>query len=178
MAKLKMVQDAIEDIINKGTRAGSMRGSLPAFDKFVSGQDRTGGISRLSPYFENYADEGYQGEPMSVSSPSFDVGDYAPIDSFQSGTPYVPKTGLYELHQGEKVIPPNGSRQKSLNNTLAGGGGGGGNVVINLGGVSINAGGVTDAAGMVKQLDLAIAQEIKYGRSEILRELQAVQVLQ
>jgi len=29
------------------------------------------------------------------------------ISSFQYGTNYVPKTGLYRLHEGEKVIPKN-----------------------------------------------------------------------
>jgi len=34
--------------------------------------------------------------------------------SYQLGTPYVPQTGLYQLHQGEAVIPAN---QNTYNNT-------------------------------------------------------------
>ena len=30
-----------------------------------------------------------------------------PIGNYQSGTPYVPKTGVYMLHKGEQVIPKN-----------------------------------------------------------------------
>lgn len=28
-----------------------------------------------------------------------------PLGSFKKGTPYVPKTGVYKLHEGEKVVP-------------------------------------------------------------------------
>ena len=38
------------------------------------------------------------------------------IGSFQTGTPYVPKTGLYQLHQGEAVIPAN---QNTYNNSFS-----------------------------------------------------------
>ena len=30
-----------------------------------------------------------------------------PLASFQTGTPYVPQTGTYQLHQGEAVVPAN-----------------------------------------------------------------------
>jgi hypothetical protein len=32
------------------------------------------------------------------------------LDSYAAGTNYVPKTGLYELHQGERVVPVNQNR--------------------------------------------------------------------
>jgi hypothetical protein len=28
-----------------------------------------------------------------------------PLGSFKIGTPYVPKTGVYQLHEGERVVP-------------------------------------------------------------------------
>jgi hypothetical protein len=28
-----------------------------------------------------------------------------PLGSFKTGTPYVPKTGVYQLHEGERVVP-------------------------------------------------------------------------
>ena len=38
-------------------------------------------------------------------------GSSAPIASYATGTPYVPRTGFYRLHQGEIVIPEEESRQ-------------------------------------------------------------------
>lgn len=35
------------------------------------------------------------------------MGDFKVLDSYATGTPYVPKTGLYQLHEGEAVIPAN-----------------------------------------------------------------------
>src|SRR5208282_940923 len=35
-----------------------------------------------------------------------DVSDaMKPLGSFKTGTPYVPKTGVYQLHEGERVVP-------------------------------------------------------------------------
>lgn len=34
------------------------------------------------------------------------------LDSFKDGTPYVPETGLYQLHEGEAVVP----KEKNLMN--------------------------------------------------------------
>jgi hypothetical protein len=47
------------------------------------------------------------------------LGDFA-LDDFATGTPYVPQTGPYLLHQGERVVP-------ASQNT----GGGGMSLVIN-----------------------------------------------
>jgi len=43
------------------------------------------------------------------------------LGSFQMGTPYVPKTGLYKLHEGERVTPANQNtynQQKSYSNSI------------------------------------------------------------
>ena len=57
------------------------------------------------------------------------AGSSGKIGSFQTGTPYVPKTGLYQLHQGEAVIPKNqntynnsNSFSPTVNLTVSGGG--------------------------------------------------------
>ena len=44
------------------------------------------------------------------------LGGGGTIPSYQTGTPYVPKTGLYQLHQGEAVIPAN---QNTYNNSFS-----------------------------------------------------------
>jgi len=49
-----------------------------------------------------------------IVAPNVGAEYYAP--TFQTGTPYVPKTGLYQLHQGEKVIP---ASQNTTNNSYS-----------------------------------------------------------
>ncbi|MBA7526142.1 hypothetical protein ES705_18303 [subsurface metagenome] len=54
-------------------------------------------------------------------------GGGAGFPSYQFGTPYVPKTGLYKLHEGERVTPANqntynNSFSPTLNMTVQGGG--------------------------------------------------------
>jgi len=36
------------------------------------------------------------------------------IGSYQTGTPFVPETGMYQLHRGEQVIPRNQTNNKSI----------------------------------------------------------------
>ena len=40
------------------------------------------------------------------------------LGNYQHGTDYVPRTGLYKLHQGEQVIPPGKSASTSSNVTV------------------------------------------------------------
>jgi methyl-accepting chemotaxis protein len=41
------------------------------------------------------------------------------VSSYQEGTPYVPKTGLYQLHQGEAVIPKNQNTTNNNSNSFS-----------------------------------------------------------
>ncbi len=68
------------------------------------------------------------------------------ISGFQTGTDYVPRTGIYRLHEGEKVI------SSTTNNS-------------NMGGVTININGARDP----KQVADEVAKVLKYGRSSALR---------
>ena len=54
---------------------------------------------------------GAGGELILPSQTAAASGSSAPIASYATGTPYVPRTGLYRLHQGEIVVPEEESRQ-------------------------------------------------------------------
>jgi TP901 family phage tail tape measure protein len=58
--------------------------------------------------------------PGSVANMSDDQRRAAGIPGYASGTPYVPRTGLAMLHQGERVVPASQNR------------GGGGNLTVNI----------------------------------------------
>ena len=64
------------------------------------------------------------------------------LGSYASGTDYVPQTGLYQLHRGEKVVPAN----ENINN---------GNVTINI---TVNSSDKSD-----KDVARVIAMEVKKG---------------
>jgi methyl-accepting chemotaxis protein len=64
------------------------------------------------PYVSNQINTNAAGNVTSITLPgggTISIG----TKSYQLGTPYVPKTGLYQLHQGEAVIPKN---QNTTNN--------------------------------------------------------------
>lgn len=94
-------------------------------------------------------------------SPGGSLGSYA------AGTDYVPRTGIYMLHQGEAVIT-SGENSKS---------GKSGAPNVNISGISINVSGanVSSPAGLAEKLadalDSAIAKKIRYGRSNIAAAL-------
>ena len=69
---------------------------------------------------------------------------------FQTGTSYVPRTGMYQLHRGEKVIPEHSVADD--------GGGGGVNVTVNQ---IIQAWDASDVYRNRKALSSAIAEEIR-----------------
>ena len=74
--------------LNSLAQIGSVVGSS-------TGQSYTTNVSGLSPGMQSWWDD------VLASDPGLVLGSYA------KGTDYVPKTGLYELHQGEAVIPAN-----------------------------------------------------------------------
>lgn len=69
------------------------------------------------------------------------------IIGFQTGTPYIPKTGMYMLHKGESVVPAHENKGSS----------GGGNIIINQ---VIQAWDANDIYRNRKLLTGAIADEI------------------
>jgi hypothetical protein len=59
---------------------------------------------------------------MGDSTSGYTITNPQVLDSFATGTDYVPRTGLYQLHQGEKVTPANGSGSfGTVNITINGG---------------------------------------------------------
>lgn len=46
----------------------------------------------------------------------------AVLDKLASGTPYVPRTGIYKLHQGEAVVPAEQNRSGKVGNVVINGG--------------------------------------------------------
>ena len=64
-----------------------------------------------------------ESEAVLAEIPTLAETGYVPpyIPELQRGTPYVPKTGLYKLHVGEKVTPPGQNtynQQKSYSPTI------------------------------------------------------------
>lgn len=94
-------------------------------------------------------------------SPGGSLGSYA------KGTDYVPRTGLYMLHQGEAVIT-SGENSKSGKSGVPN---------VNISGISINVSGAnvenpeTLAAKLADAFDREIAKMIRYGRSNIAAAL-------
>lgn len=67
----------------------------------------------------------------SVSAP-YSSGSHTPMGGYAAGTNYVPRTGVYQLHQGEAVIPAAQNRNYSPS---WGRGRGGSNITVNIAGV-------------------------------------------
>jgi hypothetical protein len=57
-----------------------------------------------------------QNQQMTRSNTAPEPVTAMPLASFQMGTPYVPQTGNYQLHQGEAVVP---AQQNMINQQLA-----------------------------------------------------------
>lgn len=112
--------------------------------------------------------------------------------SFQAGTNEVPKTGIYRLHRGERVVPaalakkeknmlsmarslfsmpgnPASGITSAMNAAGAGNSAGGMHVSLGVGPVSINVSGTDKniAAKIADSLDSALASKIEHGRSKI-----------
>ena len=81
--------------------------------------------------------------------------------SYQTGTSYVPQTGLYKLHQGEAVIPANqntyDNRRSSQQVTYA--------PVININGAN------KSPQQIAAEVDKVLARRARYNRSEFAREM-------
>lgn len=69
--------------------------------------------------------------------------------SYASGTDYVPRTGLYRLHQGEKVVPAS----QNVNNSRS--------VSVTFGDIVIQGGTEKDARQLARQLAPAIRSELR-----------------
>lgn len=79
---------------------------------------------------------------------------------FQTGTPYVPQTGLYQLHRGEAVIPAsqnNYNNKSSQQITYA--------PVININGAN------KSPQEIATEVDKVLAKRARYNRSEFAREM-------
>jgi len=62
-----------------------------------------------------------RGGELILPSQTAAAGGESPIASYATGTPYVPRTGLYRLHQGEIVVPEQASAQLRRQSVLRGG---------------------------------------------------------
>lgn len=118
-----------------------------AYEKFASGQI-LGGFSELGSAFNNL-------------NPMNGIETLRGLDSYATGTPYVPRTGLYQLHEGERVVTKEENRNYSSNHT------------VNVGGITINVNGGANAEKLADELDYALAQKYKYGRSHLANAMGA-----
>ncbi len=80
------------------------------------------------------------GVPAGVSGYTI-IPEQIPLGSYASGTDYVPRTGLYQLHAGEQVIPAGES-----------------GITVNMGGITIN--GNIDPAVTAKKLVSEMEKEM------------------
>lgn len=88
---------------------------------------------------------------MNVPSQA-NMGGAASLGEYATGTDYVPRTGMYKLHQGEAVIPANQNNQtNNFNPTI---------IVQGNNGSSI-----------AKDIDKELAQMWKYNRSKLKRAI-------
>ena len=76
------------------------------------------------------------GTSFASADPNAPFGTYAPkiIGSFATGTPYVPRTGLALIHEGERIIPAEQNRQGNF----------GGQIIQFSGGLNLTLPNVTD----------------------------------
>ena len=65
-------------------------------------------LNELKPVMKGYTNDIIAGSRVSrIAGSQADIIAGSKIPVYATGTPYVPKTGLYQLHQGEAVIPKN-----------------------------------------------------------------------
>lgn len=75
----------------------------------------------LNPNMWNQTATSYQNTANNLMGGSAGgFGDFRALDSYAKGTPFVPKTGLYELHKGEAVTPASQNKGAGLSITITG----------------------------------------------------------
>jgi len=102
-----------------------------------------------------------------VSQTSTLIREAMPQASYAGGTDYVPRTGLYELHEGEKVVPEREVRAEKAAPSITQ------RITLQfLGGIKIVAGSLESAENIARKLDGELAKLIRYNRSAIPAALQ------
>ncbi|MCC6780828.1 MAG: hypothetical protein IT537_30000, partial [Hyphomicrobiales bacterium] len=86
-----------ETIAAATTMAGTLTTAATTFSGIVTAAGTTFASSIAT------ASAGSSGAGLAGSIPSLNFDDFA-LDSFADGTDYVPRTGLYQLHAGERVL--------------------------------------------------------------------------
>ncbi len=117
---------------------------MPTINKLVDAVNTSMGIARKMAQYQlqqatstmnrmiQEAMDGLKYYEQALQTVGADSGGASVSGFYQHGTPYVPKTGLYQLHQGEAVIPAN---QNTYNNSFS--------PTVNL---SVQGGNATDIA--------------------------------
>ena len=94
------------ELINQATKAAAEQASVAQATETASNQSSQNTIPQYNIYDENGKPIGTTDKPDAYQQ-AYPGHTLEPIDTYQHGTPYVPQTGLYQLHQGEAVIPAN-----------------------------------------------------------------------
>lgn len=121
---------------------GSSPATLPSTALPSAFQDYGGGVYHYGP---------------EVKYDFKDYGNVKVYDVYDKGTNYVPKTGPYILHQGEKVIPADKNSGAQVNITLSP------TIMIN--------GSSGDAAQLAAEIDRRLAELVLYKRSALREAL-------
>jgi hypothetical protein len=110
----------------KGELTGEIvgyNGDMPIFADWFQRQQAANGYVSNSQLTGTSTVSVPRSNPFGI--PLFTDVNGNPVPGFASGTPYVPRTGLALIHQGERIIPAEENRSGNFGNT------------INFGGVSI-----------------------------------------
>lgn len=134
---IKQVKDETEEVIKSSEKLSEV--GSKSWNEVSGAVEKTRGVMQsAADAFASWNSQSilsgmgsiFDLKPRASMASGGQVGGMAP--SYQSGTNYVPKTGLYKLHQGEAVIPAN---QNTYNNSFS--------PTVNL---SVQGGNATDIA--------------------------------
>lgn len=89
-------------------------------------------------------------------SPTQNHRDHVHVDTYKTGTPYVPHDGMAYLHRGEAVVPAEINTRSREFSGGGGGGAGGVGVSVNLVGAQISGTVAFDPSGMLRFVDARV----------------------
>lgn len=108
------------DLASKRGKAAAAISDPDARRKFISEQGDNESKGKLSDSVYGKLSKDAD-DTIATDGKNKDTGAKSPLASYKNGTDYVPKTGNYKLHEGEKVVPAdeNPANEESVNHSPA-----------------------------------------------------------